>query len=595
MTITVKPKVNGDMNMNLESKYIRIFFLLVSIAVLSAALIGMPSHAQKVEGPLYGGTLVALFEVDSVAHLVPSLTSSTCIQSSGGQIFNGLIRHDMDMNVQPELAKSWEISTDGLTYTFHLVNNATFHDGVPMTSADVKFTLENVTSKYHPQGSAVFQTLDHIETPDNYTVIIKLKAPFAPLLDCMVGYFTAILPKHLYEGTDILTNPYNLKPIGTGPFKFKEWVPGDHITLERNENYWKKGKPYLDKIVWKFVPDTTTRALSILYKVADLALCNLQTDYLEDIIEKPGIYAGHEYSKARPDVGQIALNLNSAPLNDVRVRRAMRHAVNASEMLDKALFGAGELIYSAFPKSYEWCYNPDVRKYEYDPALAEEMLDLAGYPRGPDGWRFGRKLIQVAYNNPYKLVISEILKERMAVIGIDVEIRMYDVATYVEKQFIQQDFDIGFPGAHGAGPDPSIGIARFVTTAGITKTPWSNSMSYSNPRVDQLFDLAATTVEKSKRADYFKEAQEIIAEDVPALYLFQVNRYSGWNTDFVGLPHGIWEGSTPMDEVWWIGGETSLEPPTPSSEPIPWETYIAIGIALSAIVVVVVVYIYRKR
>jgi peptide/nickel transport system substrate-binding protein len=189
--------------------------------------------------PAYGGRLVFATQEPSI--LLPPATVSHSTHFSCNSIFSTLVEFDFDFNWKPYLAESWEISSDGLTYTFHLVKNATWHDGEPVTSADVKFSIEEISMQYHSQFATMSAVIDKIETPDDYTVVFKLSEPSAVFKYIFhPRNLPGIAPKHLYEGTDILQNEYNWAPIGCGPFKLKEYVAGDHITLEKNENYFRK-------------------------------------------------------------------------------------------------------------------------------------------------------------------------------------------------------------------------------------------------------------------------------------------------------------------------------------------------------------------
>jgi peptide/nickel transport system substrate-binding protein len=154
----------------------------------------------------------------------------------------------------PSLATSWTRSADGLTYTFKLAENVKWHDGRPFTAADVVFTTQVFLTEVHPRARANFARVDTVTTPDAHTVVYRLKEPFGPFLHCFEVSSCPIVPKHVYEGTDFRNNPANATPIGTGPFKFKAWVRGSHIELARNDEYWKPGQPYLDGIIFRFIP-----------------------------------------------------------------------------------------------------------------------------------------------------------------------------------------------------------------------------------------------------------------------------------------------------------------------------------------------------
>jgi peptide/nickel transport system substrate-binding protein len=232
-------------------KYCFLAVALITIASVSSTYAATPrSEGSK---PKRGGTIVIGTPFEP-RQLNLAITTSWADLLVACKVFNGLLRFPDKgyPEPQPDLAEKWSISPDGKRITFNLVHNARWHDGVPFTSADVKFTYEKVTRELSPIRS-VFQSITKIVTPDPYTVVIERSRPFSLLY--FNGSGGAILPKHLYENTDIATNPHNLRPVGTGPFKLKEWVKGSHIELVRSGDYFKPGKPYLDRVIFKFIGD----------------------------------------------------------------------------------------------------------------------------------------------------------------------------------------------------------------------------------------------------------------------------------------------------------------------------------------------------
>jgi peptide/nickel transport system substrate-binding protein len=212
--------------------------------VISMACWSVTALAQ--EQPLYGGAMVLATFTDP-GSLNPGLTTSVPTHLVAGPIFNGLVGHDFQFTPVPDLAERWSVSPDGREYTFHLVPQAIWHDGRPVAAADVKFTFEEVLLKYHGRTRAALErNLETIETPDPHTVLFRFKESYAPFLALVEVVNAPILPRHVYAEGDLQKHPANSAPIGSGPFKFKEWVRGDQVTLVRNEQYFKPGKPYLD-------------------------------------------------------------------------------------------------------------------------------------------------------------------------------------------------------------------------------------------------------------------------------------------------------------------------------------------------------------
>ncbi len=207
----------------------------------------------------YGDTMVIGITGDPGT--LNGTTSSNFVEKIiASNVFSMLIRLDRSFKPVPDLAKSWTISDDGLTYTFRLNEGVKWHDGTPFSSADVKFTIDDVILPLHTRAGTYKSVIDRVETPDANTVVIRLKQPFGPLMNAL-GYDFLILPQHLYEGTDIKANPYNAKPVGTGPFKFAEWKKGSYVILEKNKDYFVKGIPYLDRLVFQEIPDVRGAAV----------------------------------------------------------------------------------------------------------------------------------------------------------------------------------------------------------------------------------------------------------------------------------------------------------------------------------------------
>jgi peptide/nickel transport system substrate-binding protein len=235
--------------------------VLAMALLLSAALLGAPSMAVA-QSARPGGTMV-IGAGNDPGQFNPGITTAGGTHFVTGNIFNGLLMLDEAFNPLPDLAESWTVSPDGTTYAFSLAHNVTWHDGQPFTSADVKFTFEDVLLKYHARTKAGLETvLAGIDTPDDYTVVMRFNQPYGPLLQRLDVVEAPILPKHIYQGTDIQNNPANNQPVGTGPYKLAEYAKGDRVRLVRNESYFKPGLPYLDELVFRIIPQATTATLA---------------------------------------------------------------------------------------------------------------------------------------------------------------------------------------------------------------------------------------------------------------------------------------------------------------------------------------------
>jgi len=500
-------------------------------------------------GPVYGGSVVVAVSADP-GGLNPAITTQGGVHLVCGSIFSGLVAHDFNLNPVPDLAERWEVSADGRTYTFHLAREAVFHDGAPVTSEDVRFTFEELLLKFHARARAsVGDNLRRILTPDPHTVVFEFDRPYAAFLQLIDVTNAPVMPKHLYEGTDPLTNPHNTRPVGSGPFKFQEWLKGDHITLARNERYFKKEKPYLERVVYKVMPSASVSAIAFEKGEVDYFLNPTPLDVTR-LKDMPGVVVTDKGREGFATVETLIPNLTRAPLSDPRVRRAMAHAIDKDFLVDKLLFGMGMPATGPVSRMLGWAYNPEVEKYGKDIALANRLLDEAGHARGADGMRFRLKFVHAS---SYAKV-AEALRDQMREVGIALDLQLMEFAAAVDAVYIKKDFDLGFASFEN-GPDPDIGVKRTVVSTNIGPIPFSNGAGYRNPKVDELFALAASELDKTKRAALYFEAQDILVKDVAYFWLYEPKGASAYRD---GL-HGMYAWSAKSNvyfaqDAWWADG-----------------------------------------
>ncbi len=265
-----------------------------------------PAAAQSDElAP--GGTLKFIFYEPN--HLNPAIVSGLPTGLPGVQIFAGLLQFDEKFKPRPYLARQWEVSADGRMYTFHLEETATFHDGKPVTPADVAFSLETVKEN-HPFGTAMFRAVEKVEASAPHTVVIKLAHPYPGFLAATHPFLLPIIPKHIYGEGEIRKNPANSKPIGSGPFKFTEWRKGQHLILNRYENFFRKGKPLLDRIILEFVPDSAARTVALESGTVDLVpFSYLSPEDARRMEQLPQMAVSTKGSEAIGAMGWLEINL----------------------------------------------------------------------------------------------------------------------------------------------------------------------------------------------------------------------------------------------------------------------------------------------
>ncbi|MEO7672572.1 MAG: ABC transporter substrate-binding protein [Pyrinomonadaceae bacterium] len=497
--------------------------------------------------PEYGGSVVVAVTGDP-GGLNPAITTQGGVHTICGSIFSGLVAQDFDLKPVPDLATNWEISPDGRTYTFHLAPNAEFHDGVPVTSEDVRFTFEELLLKFHSRTRAsIGDKLSRILTPDAHTVVFEFKTPYAAFLQLIDVTNAPIMPKHLFQNQDPMTNPRNTTPIGSGAFKFQEWAKGDQITLVRNDRYFKPGKPYLDRVVYKVMPSAATAAIAFENGEADYFLNPTPLD-IERLNKLPGVVITEKGREGFAGVETVVLNLNNAPLSDVRVRRAMAYAIDKNYIVDKIAFGKGTVVTGPISSQLKWAHNPNVFKYERNLPLAEQMLDDAGYRRDGESVRFHLKFVYAA---SYAKVV-EVVRDQLRDVGIAVDLEQLEFSAAVDRVYLKKDFDLGFASFEN-GPDPDIGVKRTVVSSNIGAIPFSNGASYRNPLVDELFDLAASETDRPKRAGYYFQAQEILATELPYLWLYEPQSSSAYKSGLQGMY--VWSAKSSVyfaQDAWWI-------------------------------------------
>jgi peptide/nickel transport system substrate-binding protein len=479
---------------------------------LSVVLCGGTLLAQT---PKKGGAVHVVVQPEPPM-LMQGLNQNGPTNMVAGNIYESLLRYDEKLNPQPSLAKSWEISADATVYTFHLQDGVTWHDGKPFGADDVVFSLDKFLRDVHPRWRPIVNTqVDKIEKLDDSTVRITLKQPFGPLLLAMEVSSAPIVPKHIYEGTDYRANPANNTPIGTGPFKFKEWQKGSFIHLVRNDAYYIKDRPYLDDIYWEIIPDAAARAGA--YETGKVDVLTGGSVDVFDVLrlsKLPNTCITSKGWEMFAPHAWITVNFRNGILANKLFRQGLMYAIDREFGKDVVWNGFGKIPTGPISSKTKF-YSSDVKIYGYDPATARELIKQSGYKGEPI------KLLGLAYGETWTRW-AEAVKQNLADVGVNLQVESADVATWTQRTS-NFDFDLTFNYLYQLG-DPATGVARSYISSNIVKgNPFGNVGGYSNPEVDKLFAEAAIATPDAKRQELYTKLQQVMAEDLPVLWLLEMD------------------------------------------------------------------------
>jgi peptide/nickel transport system substrate-binding protein len=449
-------------------------------------------------------TVVVIIE-NSPTNLDPRVGLDAQSERIGELLFDSLVRRDRNFELQPWLADSWEVP-DPTTYVFHVHRGVKFHDGQPLTSRDVKWTFDSlITGKIRSSKVATYNKIDHIDAPDESTVIFHLKEPMASLLWNLSDGAIGIVPYG--SGED-----FNRHPIGSGPFRFVSAQQDQNVVIERNANYWAE-PARIARVEFKVIPDATTRALELRKHSADIGINTLTADTVValrgdrglTVMQVPGtIYA------------YIALNLRDPILKDVRVRHALAHAIDTRPIIHYLLRNQAEPAYSILPPQH-WAYDGDVPRYPYDPGEARKILDHAGYaPK--NGIRF-HITIKCSTDDATRLM-AVVLQQQLRNVGIALHIRTFEFATFY-SDVTKGAYQMYSMRWIGGNQDPD--IFEYVFDSASFPPKRANRTFYSNPRVDELIREGRSTLDQQKRKVIYAELQRILAEDLPYINLWYLD------------------------------------------------------------------------
>jgi peptide/nickel transport system substrate-binding protein len=511
----------------------KITALSATVMAVSMAFAAGSAWAQK-----RGGTLVIVVQPEPPT-LASYISTSGPVGQVAAKVYEGLLEYDFNLKPIPSLATSWAVSTDGKTITFKLQDGVKFHDGKPFTSADVKFSILEVLKKVHPRGPNTFRELQDIETPDAQTAIFKLANPAPYMLMALSGYESPIVPKHLFEGTDIRNNPTANSPIGTGPFKFVEWRRGQHMRLDRNPDYWRKERPYLDRVVARFIGDPATRTAALEKGEAHIAgFGAIPYNDVATLDKLPNVDATTRGYEMQSPIVQLDFNTKKPPFDNEKVRQAVSYAINRQFVIDNVWFGFGKSATGPISSNFAvtGMYTPDVRNYSVPNGqqMAEKLLDEAGYPKKADGTRFEIVHDLTPYGEEWQRY-GEYVQQALAQIGIKASLRYEDVPTWLRRVYTDYDFQLTSNWIQTLA-DPVIGMHRLYHSNQVRKgTVFVNATGWSSPETDALMDKATIEVDPQRRNALYHDLQKKLGDAAPLVWVHELKFATVYNNQFKNL------------------------------------------------------------
>jgi len=527
---------------------------LTRITALIVIVLALASCAKKEDRITSPNEIRVAFLADA-KRLIPMLATDTASSGITGWVFNGLTKYDKDIKITGDLAESWDVSPDGLVITFHLRKGVKWHDGAPFTSADVLFTYNTIRDpKVATPYSDAYGPIDKVEAPDDYTVKVTYKRPFAPALE---AWGMNVIPKHLLEGKDINTDPFNRHPIGTGPYKFKEWITGQKIVLEAYDDYFE-GRPKLDRFVARIIPDQATTFLEL--KAGGIDVQDLTpVQYSRQTSDKEFTDTFNKFKYPAFAYTYLGYNLTDPKFKDKKVRQAISYAINTKSMIDGVLLGLGTTLTGPFPPE-SWAYNKEVKGYPYDPEKAKALLAEAGWKdTNGDGIvdKGGKPLsftILLNQGNEQRMKAGEIIQQDLRKVGVDVKLKSLEWQALLHDFIDKRNFEAIILGwSLSRDPDP-----YDIWYSKKTKEGEFNFVGYNNPEVDRLMIEGRETFDMEKRKEIYHKIHAILSEDAPYTFLYVPAELPALHKRFKGVkvaPIGIWynfkDWYVPKDKAEW--------------------------------------------
>jgi peptide/nickel transport system substrate-binding protein len=512
--------------------------LLLAALLCAGCAKGAPEQKARGKGgpPAYGDALV-VGSIGEPSNLIPILSADSASSDISGLVYSGLVRYDKNLKLEGDLAQSWEVSPDGLSITFHLRHGVKWHDGQPFTSRDVLYTYRVTIDPKTPTAySEDFKQVKTAEAPDSYTFRVSYAKPFAPALG---SWGMPILPAHLLEGKDITKSPLSRSPVGTGPFVFKDWIPGQKVTLESYRDYWE-GTPYVSRYVYRIIPDSSTMYMELKSGgIDEMGLSPVQ--YQRQTNNREFLDRFNKYRYPAFGYTYLGYNLRLPLFRDKRVRQAITSAINKEEIIHGVLLGMGQIAHGPY-KPGTWAYKESAFDPDYNPVRAKSLLKEAGFVMGKDGIlvKDGKpfSFTIMTNQNDQRLKSAQIIQQRLKKVGIDVKIRVMEWASFITNFIDTGRFESVLLG-WTVSQDPDIYDVFHSSKTGPKEL---NFVHFKSPEVDRLLVEGRGTFDIAKRRDCYYKIQDILASEQPYTFLYVPDTLPVVSSRFHGIepaPSGI--------------------------------------------------------
>lgn len=475
--------------------------------------------------PVSGGTYITV-ESGEASSMNPDTVSDDFLYAIAQNLYSRLVKLNNNYEVLPDLAALPEVSDDALTYTFKMVENATWHDGEKVTAEDVVYTYNTIIEKKYANAS-VFVNVESITATDDYTVVFKMSAPDASFLSNVAWYGTFIMPEHLFntEDDDWMSNPYSTgekDPVGSGPFKFKAWNKGTDVRLVKNPDFFG-GEPYLDELVYTIIPDNNTAYQAWLKgEVDEIASATVPTSDLQNLIDSDDyLLVKQEW----PSPYYITFNMKEGPFSNKLVRQAAAYGIDRNVVSQKAFNGFKPAQEYYISNIYKDAHNKDAKEPDCDKDKAMKLLEEAGYKKDANGIYFSTELtIFEGFEDMAEVIIAE-----LKTIGIECKLNVIEYTVWEEKVWANQEFD--FTAVAGfQGPDVLGSLRRW------TKDGTVNVNGWSHPEIEKIVEKVLVCGDQDQINQYMKDIQVYLADEVTILPMVSYVDHSLFNKNIHGHP-----------------------------------------------------------